>query len=307
MKQLLVTLLMLVGLGAQAQQKETQTLVYSWSAGDTAANFYRTLAEESNKIQNKYTFVFDAKPGAGGTVAANYVLNTPNTIWINSSAAFIRPNLFPNESHNMADFRSLMPMCVAPFVISSIKYKNWKEVPRDARLSIGISGLGATTHLVALQIAKNYPNMVIVPFKSTSDALLAVLSNNTDFAVGFLGDSEQYTQRTGDRAKQVHWLGVTGREPLKGVQPLITQGFAPELAQMSTPQQIFIPRRVPEEKYREIRKIFVEAARSKSVRDANAADNCVPNNQMPDSEIDNWYNSQLVLWRRLTKDVKLDK
>lgn len=307
MKKLLACLLITLGVTAHAQQRETQTLVYSWTAADTAANFYRTLAEESNKIQNKYNFVFDARPGAGGTVAANYVLNTPNTIWINSSAAFIRPNLFPNESHNMADFRSLMPMCVAPFVISSVKYKSWKEVPRDARLSIGISGLGATTHLVAIQIAKNYPNMIIVPFKSTSEALLNVLSGNTDFAVGFLGDSEQYTQRSGDRAKQVYWLGITGRETIKGVAPLVTQGFAPELAQMSTPQQIFIPRRVPEEKYQEIRRIFVEAARSKSVRDANAADNCVPNNQIPDAEIDNWYNSQLVLWRRLTKDVKLDK
>ncbi len=305
MKKLLAILLSTLTLTATAQ--ETQTLVYSWSVGDTAANFYRALAAESNKLQNKYNFVFDAKPGAGGTVAANYVLNNPNTIWINSSAAFIRPNLFPNESHDMSQFRSLMPMCVAPFVISSTKYKNWKEVPRDAKLSIGISGLGATTHLVAIQIAKNYPNMQIVPFKSTSEALLSVLGNNTDFAVGFLGDSEQYTQRSGDKAKQVYWLGITGREPIKGVQPLITQGFAPELAQMSTPQQIFIPRRVPEEKFREIRKIFVEAARSKSVRDANLADNCVPNNQIPDAELDNWYNSQLVLWRRLTKDVKLDK
>lgn len=305
MKHFLLAVLATLSLTAQAQ-KETQTLVYSWTAADTAANFYRALAEESNKIQNKYNFVFDTKPGAGGTVAANYVLNTPNTIWVNSSAAFIRPNLFPNESHNMADFRSLMPMCVAPFVISSTKYKTWKEVPRDARLSIGISGLGATTHLVAIQVAKNYPNMQIVPFKSTSEALLATLSGNTDFAVGFLGDSEQYA-KTATSPRQVHWLGVTGREPLKGVQPLITQGFDKNLADMSTPQQIFIPRRVPEEKFREIRRIFVEAARSKAVRDANAADNCVPNNQIPDAEIDNWYNSQLVLWRRLTKDVKLDK
>lgn len=305
MKHFLLAVLATLSLTAQAQ-KETQTLVYSWTAADTAAGFYRTLAEESNKIQNKYTFVFDAKPGAGGTVAANYVLNTPNTIWINSSAAFIRPNLFPNESHDMSQFRSLMPMCVAPFVISSIKYKSWKDVPRDAKLSIGISGLGATTHLVAIQIAKNYPNMQIVPFKSTSEALLATLSGNTDFAVGFLGDSEQYAKNA-TAPKQVNWLGVTGRDALKGVQPLITQGFSKDLADMSTPQQIFIARKVPEEKFREIRKIFVEAARSKSVRDANANDNCVPNNQIPDAEIDNWYNSQLALWRRLTKDVKIDK
>lgn len=305
MKKLLLAFLATLSLTAQAQ-KETQTLVYSWTAADTAANFYRALAEESNKIQNKYNFVFDTKPGAGGTVAANHVLNTPNTIWINSSAAFIRPNLFPAESHNMADFRSLMPMCVAPFVISSTKYKTWKEVPRDAKLSIGISGLGATTHLVAIQIAKNYPNMQIVPFKSTSEALLATLSGNTDFAVGFLGDSEQYAKNT-TSPKTIYWLGITGKETIKGVAPLITQGFSKDLADMSTPQQIFIPRKVSEEKYREIRKIFVEAARSKAVRDANAADNCVPNNQIPDAEIDNWYNSQLVLWRRLTKDVKLDK
>ena len=65
MKHFLLAVLATLSLIAQAQ-KETQTLVYSWTAADTAANFYRALAEESNKIQNKYNFVFDTKPGAGG-------------------------------------------------------------------------------------------------------------------------------------------------------------------------------------------------------------------------------------------------
>lgn len=303
MKKLLAVLLATLAFNATA--KETITMYYSWSAGDTAANFYRTLADESNKLQNKYTFIFDAKPGAGGTVAANHVLNTPNSIWINSSAAFIRPNLFPTESHDMSQFRSLMPMCVAPFVISSTKYKSWKDVPRDAKLNIGISGLGATTHLVALQIATQYPNMQIVPFKSTSDALLGTLSGNTDFAVGFIGDSEQYTKP--ESTKRVYWLGMTGKESIKGIPLLKNQGFPAVVADMSTPQQIFIPRKFPEEKFLEIRKIFVEAARSKSVRDANAADTCIPNNQIPTAELDNWFNSQLVMWRRLSATVKLDK
>ena len=288
-----------------AAQKETITMYYSWSPADAAANFYRTLADESNKLQNKYTFIFDAKPGAGGTVAANHVLNTPNTIWISSSAAFIRPNLFPNESHDMSQFRSLMPMCVAPFVITSTKYKSWKDVPRDAKLNIGISGLGATTHLVALQVAAQYPNMQIVPFKSTSDALLGVLSGNIDFATSFFGDVEQYSRV--DSTKRVYLLGMTGKESIKGVPLLKNQGFPAVVADMSTPQQIFIPRKFPEEKFQEIRKIFVEAARSKSVRDANAADTCIPNNQIPTAELDNWYNSQLVMWRRLSATVKLDK
>jgi tripartite-type tricarboxylate transporter receptor subunit TctC len=205
----------------------------------------------------------------------------------------------------MSQFRSLMPMCVAPFVITSTKYKSWKDVPRDAKLNIGISGLGATTHLVALQVASQYPNMQIVPFKSTSDAFVSVLSGNTEFSVGFFGDVEQYTRT--DSAKRVYLLGMTGKESLKGVPLLKNQGFSAVVADMSTPQQIFIPRKFPEEKFQEIRKIFVEAARSKSVRDANAADTCIPNNQMPTAELDNWYNSQLVLWRRLSSTVKLDK
>jgi tripartite-type tricarboxylate transporter receptor subunit TctC len=304
MKKLLAVVLATLAFTATA--KETITLAYSWTAADNAANFYRALVEEANKLQNQYTFLFDAKPGAGGTVAANYTTNNPTTtLWINSSAGFIRPNLFPAESHSMADFRSILPMCVSPFVINSARYKNWKEVPRDARLSIGMSGLGTTTHLVSLQIAKNYPNMQVVPFKSTSEALLNVLNGTVDFSVGFHGDSEQYT-RPG-AVKQIHWLGQTGDNSIKGTELLSNLGFSKDLSSMSTPQQIFASRRLPDAKFNEIRRILVEASRAKSVRDANAADNCIPNNQMPDSQLNNWYNSQLVQWRRLTQGVKLDK
>ena len=290
MKKVLAVLLSTLALTVSA--KETITLAYSWTAADNAANFYRALTEEANKQQTKYLFLFEVKPGAGGTVAANYTTNNPTTtLWINSSAGFIRPNLFPTESHSMADFRSILPMCVSPFVISSARYKNWKEVPRDAKLSIGMSGLGTTTHLVSLQITKNYPNLQVVPFKSTSEALLNVLNGSVDFSVGFHGDSEQYT----------------GDVSIKGTELLSNQGFSKDLASMSTPQQIFASRKLPDVKFNEIRKILVEASRAKSVRDANANDNCIPNNQMPDAQLDNWFNSQLVQWRRLTQDVKLDK
>ena len=60
--------------------KENITIYYSWGAADTAANFHRVLADEANKIQDKYNFVFDVKPGAGGSIAANHVLNQSNTV-----------------------------------------------------------------------------------------------------------------------------------------------------------------------------------------------------------------------------------
>jgi tripartite-type tricarboxylate transporter receptor subunit TctC len=302
MKKLIAIILATLSFTATA--RETITLTYSWGAGDNAANFYRALAAEANKLQNQYTFLFEPKPGAGGTVAANLVNNNPNNmLWINSSAGFIRPNLFPAESHRMEDFRSILPMCISPFVISSVKYKSWKDVPRDAQLSIGMSGMGTTTHLVSLQIAKNYPNLTVVPFKSTSEALLGVLSGTVDFSVGFHGDSEQYT--VPGSVKQVYWLGQTGRNSIKGTELLANQGFNRDLLDMSTPQQIFASRKLSQERFDSIRKILVEASRAQSVRDANAADNCVPNNQMPDNQLDAWFNGQVAQWKRLTQNVKV--
>lgn len=304
MKKLLTILLACLAITAHA--RETITLAYSWTAADKAANFYRALTEEANKIQTQYTFVFDTKPGAGGTVAANYTNNNPtNTLWINSSAGFIRPNLFPADSHSMGDFRSILPMCISPFIVSSAKYKTWKEVPRDAKVSIGMSGLGTTTHLVSIQIAKNYPNMTIIPFKSTSEALLGVLNGSVDFSVGFHGDSEQYTGT--DATKQIFWLGQTGRTSIKGTKLLSDQGFSKDLLDMSTPQQVFASRKMTEDRFNSIRKVLVEASRAQSVREANAADNCVPNNQMPDAQLDAWFNGQVSQWKRLTQGVVLDK
>jgi tripartite-type tricarboxylate transporter receptor subunit TctC len=304
MKKLLVLLALVASMTVHA--RETVTLVYSWGPSDNAANFYRALVAEANKLQNQYTFLFDTKPGAGGTIAANFTTNNPtNTLWINSSAGYIRPNLFPADSHSMADFRSILPMCVSPFVIASAKYKSWKEVPADAKLSIGMSGLGTTTHLVSIQIAKNYPNLNIVPFKSTSEALLNVLNGSLDFSVGFHGDSEQYT--VPGSVKQIYWLGQTGRNSIKGTELLSNQGFSRDLLDMSTPQQIFASKTLSQDRFKSMRKVLVEASRARSVREANAADNCVPNNQMPDNQIDAWFDAQVNQWKRLTVDVKLDK
>lgn len=305
MKHLLGAILLALSMGV-AQARETITLMYSWTAADNAANFYRALVMEANRLQSQYNFVLDFKPGAGGTVAANTTLaNQNNMLWLNSSAGYIRSYLFASESHNMSDFRLVMPMCASPFVIISSKYKTWQEVPRDAKLSIGMTGLGATSHLVSIQIAKNFPNMTIVPFKSTSEALLNVLNGSLDFSVGFHGDSEQYTQPSA--AKQVYWLGQTGTRSIKHTGLLATQGFPRELAEMSPTHQIFAGRQLSQERYKELRRILVEASQAQTVLNAMTADNCVSASQMPDNQIDAWFDSQAKQWKHLTSTVNLAK
>lgn len=284
-----------------AMAAENITIYYSWSASDTAANFHRTLADEANKIQDKYNFVFDTKPGAGGSIAANHVLTRPNSIVATASAFFIRPNFFPNESHDIGQFRELFPQCAAPAAITSKKFKSWKDVPTNQPVTIGMSGMGTTTHLIAAQLAKKYPNLVIVPFKSTSDALLSVLSDSTDMAVNFLGDSAQYVE-----TKKINVLGITGPKTVAGVSTLSSQGFTKDLEVMDVPAQLLVPVSFPEDRAKEIRDIFLKAGRSQAVLDSYKPDYCQSNNQMADKDLQPWYQKQTADWKKLTTGVKIN-
>jgi tripartite-type tricarboxylate transporter receptor subunit TctC len=228
------------------------------------------------------------------------VLNQPNAIVATASAFFIRPNFFPNESHDIGQFRELFPQCSAPAVITSKKYRTWAEVPADRPVSIGMSGMGTTTHLIAAQIAKKYPNLIIVPFKSTSDAVLSVLSDSTDLAVNFMGDSAQYVE-----TNRLNVLGATGSKTIGNVRPLSSQGFTRDLDVMDVPAQLLVPNSFPEAKARDIREIFLQAGRRQAVLDSYRPDYCQSNNQMSDRDIQPWYAKQTADWRRLTQGVNL--
>lgn len=287
-----------------AQSAETVTIVYGFSAADVSANFSRTLADEANRIQNKYTFVFDVKPGAGAAIAARYVGETPNTILAASSSFWVRPNFFPKESYDISQYRALMPNCNAPLEVVSKKYKTWKDVPVDQPLTIAVSGLGVTTHLVATQIAKQYPNLTVVPFKSTNDAMLSTLSGITDFSVNFMGEADQYINVTNVK-NQLYPLGITGDQADSNIPTLASQGFPKILTQMTAPSHLVVSNKVPEYKVVEWRKILMQASRSPTVLNAYSVDHCRPLNQMPVDKIQPWFDKNTNAWKEISSGVVL--
>ena len=183
------------------------------------------------------------------------------------------------------------------------KYRSWSEVPTDRPLTIGVSGMGTTTHLIATQVVKRYPQMTVIPFKSTSEALVSVLSGNTDFAVNFLGDSEQYTKS--NSPKRVYMLGITGDKTVAGVTPMISQGFPNSLGRMNIPAQLVVPRTTLDAKFNEWREILVQAGRAPSVQRSFVADYCESLNQMPTDQIQGYYHMQTVEWQKLSNGVSL--
>jgi tripartite-type tricarboxylate transporter receptor subunit TctC len=304
MKQVLLTVLVAMGLSFSAQAKETVTVVYAWGPGDSVANYFRTLSNEANKIQNKYTFVFDTKPGAGGAIASNHVLNTPNTILAHSTAFFVRPNFYPNESYDIAAFKEQLPLCMAPMAVTSSKYKNWKEIPIDAPISVGVSGLGVTTHLAASQLQKKYKNLNIIPFKSTNDSMLSMIGGQTDLHIGFISEAEQWSTNNKNSGKIVRVLGITGNRIINGYPTLVSEGFDKDLAEMNVGFHLVVPAKLDETKSKELFEILSKAAKTKEVRTAFAVDYCDPLTPVY-SDLPKFYKFHTEFWKKLSLGVSI--
>jgi tripartite-type tricarboxylate transporter receptor subunit TctC len=301
MKKLLATLFAALSLTA-AQARETITIFYAWGPGDSVANYHRTIANEANKIQDKYNFVFDTKPGAGGAIASNHVLNTPNSILAHSTAFFVRPVVFPNESYDLSKFKEQYVHCMAPMAVTSTKYKNVKDVPANA--SVGISGLGVTTHLAAIELQKRYPQLNIVPFKSTNDSMLSMVSGQTDLHIGFISEAEQWSKENARADRKVTVLGITGNKVVNGYTPLVRQGFDASFADMNVGHHMLLPTSVDDAKRKEFHGIFARAAKADAVRAAYAVDYCEPQAVTYDS-LDKFFSFHTNYWKKLASAVKL--
>ena len=304
MKKLLV--LLLTTLSVSSMARENVTIFYAWGPGDSVANYHRTLVVESNKLQDKYNFIFDTKPGAGGSIATNHVLNTPNSILAHSTAFFVRPNVYPNESYDLTKFKEQYVHCMAPMAVTSSGYQSWKDIPPNSRISVGISGLGVTTHLAAVQLQKKFPNLNIVPFRSTTDSMLSMVSGQTDLHIGFISEAEQWSKENKNNNRRVSVLGITGNKTVNEYQPLIKQGFDQSFADMNVGHHLITPAKELDARTKEFYDIFTKAAKSGAVRSAYAVDYCEPQS-VPYSELPKWYNFHTSYWKKLSTNIKIDQ
>jgi tripartite-type tricarboxylate transporter receptor subunit TctC len=292
--------LMLLLTSAAAMADKTIGVIWPYGPGDPPANYARFAIDEMNKIQTQYNFIFDNRPGAGSAVASKHVEANPNTTVLSTSTAFfIRPNFFPNESHNVSNFAPLVMQCANPMVVVSKKYKNL-DLDKNTAFTIGTSGLGDTTYLLAMQIKEKFPNAVVVPYKSTSDALVDVIGGNIDFSVGFVAAVDQYMIK-GD----ITGVGVSGKKIIKNIPTLASKGipYADDIVIMFFTA---VNKDMPAAMRKEMREIVSKSTKAPAVHEAYRVNFCDPI-EMNEKQMQEWFDRQQVLWAKLTKTVKLDK
>jgi tripartite-type tricarboxylate transporter receptor subunit TctC len=292
MKKIILTLILAVS-SAMANAKQVVPVVWPFSAAASSNNFLREILEESNKLQDKYQFVFDNKPGAGGTIAVNHVLNNSSfSLLATSSAFFVRPIFFPNESYSISNFVPVYIQCTdQPLALVSTKYKNFQSLKSANRISVGAI-YGTTTEVVVRELAKNLPGVTVdlIPYQGTLQPVNDVLGGQLDAAIAFIADIDQWVSNG-----RLNVVGLTGSTNYENKTTFISQGVS-GFSRLATNYLIVVPEKTNPETVKELHAIFSKAAaNSKKLKDQYSRDLCKPSN-LSIKETNDQYNKWQMYW-----------
>ena len=179
---------LLLALPAQAQWPDHPIRwIVPFAPGGANDLIARAAAEATSKRLNK-PIVIENKPGAGAIVGTAYVAKAkPDGYTFLIGAAGVVTNSMLNKSLPYED-KELVPVgmiAIAPSVIvvnpsvpaSNLKeFVAWAMTQGSKGVNWATAGSGSTPHFVAEMLKEaGVPNLVIVPFKSGSESVTAVL------------------------------------------------------------------------------------------------------------------------------------
>jgi tripartite-type tricarboxylate transporter receptor subunit TctC len=272
---------------------------WAFNIANVQGSYYRALLEQANQNQTKYQFVPEHKPGAGGSIAAGYVSSHERMALLGTATAyFVRPYLYDNAGYTFDQFRPVYLIANSPVALTS-RNKDLRTILAQDRIAIGTAGPGSGTHLYALKFKDRHPdkNIVIVPYKSSTEAVQDVLGGHIDLTYEFLGDAE---------AKGVRILGTTGPTKIKNYAQLKDMGY-PDAVDFIGIYHILVKKNTPDEVVRELRVMFAQAERSDRFQELYRSDYSFKPVLKTDRDYTDWYNVNIKTYRTLiTRDMKPD-
>jgi tripartite-type tricarboxylate transporter receptor subunit TctC len=180
---------------AQGFPSKTIRLVATSSPGSPVDLFSRAIADHLAQSTGQ-TVVVENRAGAGGTLAAGYVLSAEtdgHVALVNTSAQVIAPFTYPNLTFDMLrDFTGVAPLALLPNVLIVPPQRPWKNLKeliaaahaKPGAFNYGTGGSGTGTHMSAerFRISAGI-NAVQVPYKGSPEALVEVISGRIDWSI----------------------------------------------------------------------------------------------------------------------------
>ena len=285
-----------------ATAAETIDILWAFNIGSNQANTVRYIIDEANSQQNKYKFILINKPGAGGTIAANHVLQNPdNTLVAMSSSFFIRSVSNPKNSHDLDKFQTILVQATgAPLVLVSKKYQSLSEVMQQKNATIGVSGVGSISDMIATQLKGSNSTLNVVQFKGMVDATVAAAGGHVDTAVTYAVDAQPFID-SGD----LKIIAYTGNKDILSYKNMTFEAQGVKgLDNLTANYAIFSSKELSESKAKELYSILYKANSTIKVAASYDRDLLTPVKIDYDKSQD-WYDSQREYWQGLAdKTIK---
>lgn len=204
------------------------------------------------------TIVVDYKPGAGGTIGADFVAKSPadgyTLLMANTGTMVINPFVYTKNSYQtLRDFTPIARTAQQPLALvvnNDVPVKTLAEFiayakKNDGKINYGSAGNGGISHLVPemLKTATSI-NITHVPYKGTAPAFTDLLAGQVQFMAESIPQVSQYV-----KSGKVRALAMTGRErnaaipdvptmAEAGVKDFEVVGFYGVLAPANTPKDV---------------------------------------------------------------------
>lgn len=183
-------LLMSAQVQAQAWPNKPIKFVVPFAAGGANDLMARAAADGASK-QLKQTIIVENKPGAGGTIGAVAVVQSPAdgyTFLISAAGVISNTMIKKNNPYKDSDLVPVVMIGLAPSVIvvsSKSNYKNLKDFVEASKKGDGFhfatAGTGSTPHFVVEMLNSKYgAKLIPVPYKSGSEGATAVIGGQVE-------------------------------------------------------------------------------------------------------------------------------
>lgn len=255
MKKTLATLLTLFPLICFSG--EPITLYIGNSPSQPNVPVYLRTVEMANKIQDKYDFQVEFKPGANGALALKTMdLGPANKI------STVAPAFVENAKQGLikeSDYVALSSQgdaCWAVITNIGDSKKGLESLKGQTEITVGGTGYGNATHITAIMIGEKYGfNVRYIVYKANFDALVAMAGQNEiNFVIERINNFNNFKIR--NPKLQVLGINCPTRNPLMPqVKTLKEQGFDSPTIFFA----ILANTKMPDQKRKEISKILQDA------------------------------------------------
>lgn len=284
MKKLLLTMLLLLGLSAHAE--EVVRIVWGFGPMPAYTSAIR-MVEILNTTQSDYKFVLDIKSGAGGSIAASNALQT-NSLMMTSNSFIIKgvnatEKWDDSNNFNIVYIQSLHN----PLMLISKKYRTMDELMKSGSPNIAVSALGGITDLAARELTKNKAG--IVSYKTMQLGLIDTYGGHIDAGIGTWQHVGPFVE-----SQKVFLLDSTSNH--SNMKELQLEFF------------IVAPKTMDKNKVKEFNELFNKVGNSDYVREPFSEDKA----QFVEYDLDKskkWYAKRQEFWKKYLVNFqkKVDK